>query len=293
MKNSKTKQMCIYIIILIMASSFCYCQEELINKEKSEETVRIKRDIEKYKEKYIPLIKNYLITHPNGLSVSELDTLMINVIPEIIINKEALVRLNEMYRPDSVAREIGYEESCDYLYDFFIKPLSGKKTIYSAILKICDDNTIRNVDARIYSKNGFEKYYIYTHTSAINDSNSRIVSVMLEKRYNTLGKEIAREKYPRNYYGFWLTLDSLSLYNYHAIPPGPSTASSHFFKDEFCVLYHDRIYSFNCLVRKYKTKDIDSIFENHADSLCDCDIDAYFRQNIRSEDYWKNKKKGK
>jgi hypothetical protein len=67
--------------------------------------------------------------------------------------------------------------------------------------------------------------------------------------------------------------------------------ASHYFKDEFCVLYNDKIYSYNCLVRTYKTKDLDSIFENHADSLCDCDIDVYFRQNIRNEDYWKTKKK--
>ncbi|MEI6090092.1 MAG: hypothetical protein WCR42_06550, partial [bacterium] len=55
-------------------------------------------------------------------------------------------------------------------------------------------------------------------------------------------------------------------------------------KDQGCIIFRDRIYSARCLQGKYKTEDYDSIIRNHADSLCDCDIDVYWRINEKADE---------
>ncbi|MEI6090091.1 MAG: hypothetical protein WCR42_06545 [bacterium] len=253
-------------ILFLLLGVNCHCQEELKAPEKDEAVNRIKKDIQLYNEKWLPEARKFLLNGDVGITKEELDSLMIIITPTFKIRENCLVKSDlmvfERYHDKSLSQT--------YYYNYIIVPDSNKHTIYSSISEIYSFNKIENVTIEVYTKAGKWRYTAY-----IPEGYDLNIPLRISK-YNTKFGNL--DDYSFRSLAFFIKpsrVDERAKSKIRRYIP---------IKNEICIIYNNRIYSWEGLQNKFLTNDLDEIFDNNSCNICDCDIDVYFRINEKADE---------
>ncbi|MEI6091698.1 MAG: hypothetical protein WCR42_14675 [bacterium] len=251
-------------ILFLLLGVNCHCQEELKAPEKDEVVNRIKKDIQQYNEKWGPEVRKLLLNGDVEITKEEIDSLMIIITPTFKIKENCLVKSDLM-------KFIQYYDksfSDEYFYNYVIIPDSNKHTLYSSISEIYNSDKIENVKIEVYSKEG---KWRYTTGIPIGYDLSKPLHIL---KYNTKFGNL--DDYSDKHLLFY-------IYSSKIDKKANSTIRRYSpIKNEVCVIYNNRIYSYAGLHNKFLTNDLDEIFDYNPCNICDCDIDVYFRINEKA-----------
>jgi hypothetical protein len=245
-------------IFFIFNFSFICIATDSVTIVKKIEVERISKIIDEFNQMNLSKMRHIILTRFSQLSSKELDNLIIVIEPRLIIN-QACKRSIEDFIKDSIFPHKSYNMRTFCLYQLI--PDSILKTTYACFLnsQIIWNDTLKFA-VRLYNQNNIQEYYL--EIAEPGDS-KELKPIGGNKFHNWASfEEIS--------YNSRTKLNSIPInINCFSIDINPTFLQR-------CIIFENKIYSFDCLREKFKDIPLEVILKEHLNEINDCDIDIEF-----------------